>query len=237
MNTRALLCFRCGGPLANPEALPAIIDCLYCGTVNAAAGEVTSESHLLVAWEVRKNSIAKFTEALVAALSEGRPAFDALHVCSAAHLGVAGRPDTVARIVLALAQDFERDAAISVMRDPEVLSRIAQGYLRALEELRTSESYELSLPFMTANEHGPAHLLRTLTAQGLVALARRDPHLVQLPATSWSHEMRELYLIGWGPRRIHFVGGGDGTYGTSPQQEMAKYKAQESGHRLLGRCT
>ena len=92
-------------------------------------------------------------------MKEGQAPFDALRTCSAAHLGVAGRADTVARI--ALAQDFEREASASVVRDPLVLSRIAQAYLLALDELRTSETYDLNLPFLTANERGRAHFRRT----------------------------------------------------------------------------
>jgi hypothetical protein len=175
MNVRALICCRCGGPLANPEVLPALIDCLYCGTVNAATHDATNASHDERAWEVRKNAIAKFTEALVAALNEGRPPYDAIHACSAAHLGIAGRADTVARIALALAHDFEREAGVSVVRDANVLSRIAQAYLLALDELRTSESYDLNLPFLTANQNGPAHFRRKVTAKLLAELAVRDP--------------------------------------------------------------
>jgi hypothetical protein len=173
MNLRALLCCRCGGPLANPEVLPALIDCLYCGTVNSATREATHAAQESVPWEVRKNAIAKFTEALVVALKEGRPPFEAVRACSAAHLGIAGRADTIARIAIAIAEDFEREAGVSVMRDALVFSRIAQAYLLALDELRTSGSYELNLPFLTANQNGPAHLKRTLTAKLLTDLAAR----------------------------------------------------------------
>ena len=203
MNLRALVCCRCGGPLANPEVLPALIDCLYCGTVNAAAGQITSESHDAASWDVRKHAIAAFTEALVATLNEGRPPFDAIRACSAAHLGVAGRADTVARIALALAQDFEREAAVSVTRDALVLSRIAQAYLLALEELRTSAFYDLNLPFLTANERGPAHFQRRLTAQLLAELARRDPQLdPPLPPQPRPGESSPLATVkkkGWWP--------------------------------------
>ncbi|MFO0738275.1 MAG: hypothetical protein U0270_20450 [Labilithrix sp.] len=177
MNLRALTCCRCGGPLANPEALPALIDCLYCGTVNSATPEATQASQGGMPWDVRKNAIAKFTEALVAALQEGRAPFDAIRVSSAAHLGIAGRADTVARISLALAQDFEREAGVSIVRDAVVLSRIAQAYLLALEELRTSDSFDLNLPFITATPKGPVHLQRRLTAKLLSELAAREPRL------------------------------------------------------------
>lgn len=176
MDVRALLCCHCGGPLAKPDALPALVDCLYCGTVNSATREATKDAGDTVPWEVRKRAIAAFTEALVKALEARRPPFEAIRECSAAHLGVSGRADTVARIVLALAQDFERDAGVSVVRDATVLSRIAQAYLLALDELRTSEVHELNLPFLTASARGPAHLQRRLTAKLLAELAARDPN-------------------------------------------------------------
>lgn len=183
MQLQALVCCRCGGPLANPEALPALIDCLYCGTVNAATRGATSNASEGIDWDVRRNAIARFTEALVAALKEGRPPLEAIRASSAAHLGVAGRADTVARIVLALARDFERDARISVVRDAMVLSRIANAYLLALEELRTSESYDLNLPFLTSSPSGPAHFQRTVTSRLLAELAARDPSLPAAPPT------------------------------------------------------
>ncbi len=167
-----------------------MIDCLYCGTVNAASDGATSQAPD-AAWEARKQAITAFTEALVLALNEGRAPFDALRAASAAHLGIAGRADTVARIALALARDFERESGASVVRDPVVFSRIAQAYLLALDELRTSETYDLNLPFLTATERGPAHLQRTLTAKLLAELAARDPNVTapnvgapSAPATS-----------------------------------------------------
>ncbi len=181
MNARPLVCCRCGGPLANPDSLPALIDCLFCGTVNSATREATNVAGEVVPWEVRKAAIAKFTDALVVALQAGQAPFDALRVCSAAHLGIAGRADTVARIALALARDFERETGASVLRDAVVFSRITQAYLLALDELRTSDTYDLTLPFLTATASGPVHLHRRLTAQVLAELAARDPHVAAAP--------------------------------------------------------
>lgn len=177
MKVSALLCCRCGGPLANPDTLPALIDCLYCGTVNSATREAARDASDGVPWEVRKNAIAKFTEALVVALQADRPPFEALRDCSAAHLGIAGREDTVARIAIALVHDFEKETGASVMRDALVFSRIAQAYLLALDELRTHDSFDLNLPFLTATSEGPVHLHRKLTAAILAELAARDPQL------------------------------------------------------------
>ena len=175
MNLRSLACCRCGGPLAPSDTLPTLIDCLYCGTINAATADATSEATERIDVDVRNRAITRFTEALVAALNAGQPPFEAVRAASAAHLGVAGRTDTIARIAIALAQDFEREEKVSIDRDATVLSRIANAYLVALEVLRTSESYDLNLPFLTATARGPLHLRRTLTSKLLAELGTRDP--------------------------------------------------------------
>ena len=84
-----------------------------------------------------------------------------------------------------------------------VLSRIAQAYLLALEELRTSSFYDLELPFLTVNERGPAHLQRRLTAQLLAELARRDPRLAPplppQPRPGESSPLATAKKKGWWP--------------------------------------
>lgn len=185
MNVEAVECCRCGAPLSDPGALPALVDCLYCGTLNSITSAASRPTPIEEAIERRKASVSRFTEALVATLNAGQQPFEALRAASAAHLGIAGRPDTVARIALAIARDFERETGASVVRDALVFSRIAQAYLLALDELRTSESYDMNLPFLTATANGPVHLRRTLTARTLVELAARDPHAkAQPPAPS-----------------------------------------------------
>lgn len=200
MNVRAIVCCRCGGPLTNPEALPALVDCLYCGTVNAVSADAAPQDKTdVTGWEARKKAVADFTQALVAALNEGQAPFEALRASSAAHLGLAGRADTVARISLALARDFEREANVKVVRDPLVLSRIANVYLVALEELRTSDSYDLNLPFLTANETGPAHFQRKVTAKLLAELATRDPDGEAVPSKDQLSTVPAAKKKGWWP--------------------------------------
>ena len=199
MNVRALLCCRCGGPLANPEALPALIDCLYCGTVNSVSADASAPSQDVTGYETRKKAIADFTSSIVAALNAGQEPFEALRESSAAHLGIAGRADTVARIALALARDFEQEAKVSVVRDPLVLSRIANVYLLALDELRTSDSYDLNLPFLTANAQGPAHFQRKVTAKLLAELATRDPEGDAPPSKSPVSTLPAGKKKGWWP--------------------------------------
>ncbi len=175
MNVEAIDCRRCGGPLANPTALPALVDCVYCGTVHSLGDGAPGPSDVNAAIATRKDAIQAFTLALVAAIEGGASSYDALRQASSAHLGIAGRPDTVARIAIALARDFEVEARVPAVTDPLILSRITQAYLLALDELRERDNYDLNLPFLAVNSAGPVHLRRQLTAPLLVELARRDP--------------------------------------------------------------
>lgn len=175
MHVRPLVCSRCAGALPNPVSLPALIECLFCGTVNAVtAGEIHA-SPVMQSWDARREAIAAFTGALVAGLGEGLTPFDALRVASGTHLGEAGHPDTIARIVLALGSDFDRVTGVSVVRDPVALSRLAQAYLLALDALRERDDYDLNLPFLAVGAAGPVHLRRTLTPALLIELAARSP--------------------------------------------------------------
>lgn len=179
MNVDLLVCLRCGGPLAKVERVPAIVECEFCDaviSVGQAAPVVTSVStHDAKREAERQESRKNFLAALTTLLQSGRPPYEALREASAQHLGSAGQTDTLARITIALAVDFEGEDGIPVEQMGMMLARIAEGYLRALMELRDAPSYELNLPFLTADERGPRHLARTLSPEILRELAGREP--------------------------------------------------------------
>jgi len=174
-----LVCLRCGGPLAKVERVPAIVECEFCDaviSVGQAAPVVTSVStHDAKREADRQASRRNFLEALTASLQAGRPPFEALREASAAHLGTAGQTETLARITIALAVEFEGEKGIPLEQMGMMLARVAEGYLRALPELANAPTYELNLPFLTADHRGPRHLARTLSPEILSELAQREP--------------------------------------------------------------
>jgi hypothetical protein len=167
--------------LARPPGLPALIDCLFCGTVNSLSVSSQVKSQEATSAEVVRASQKAFLEHLKAALERGEKPYEALRMASAAHLGIAGQSEVVATISIALARDFEQETQTDAVDDPYVLARIAEGYLKALAELRTSSAAELNLPFLAANASGPKHLRRTVTAALFAELARRDPYAATAP--------------------------------------------------------
>lgn len=185
MQADLLVCLRCGGPLAKVERVPAIVECEFCDaviSVGQAAPVVTSVSTPDAKREAdRQTSRQNFMAALTAMLQAGRPPYEALREAST-HLGAAGQTDTLARITVAIAVDFEGEDGTPLEQMGMMLARIAEGYLRALGELRSAPSYELNLPFLTADARGPRHLARTLSPEILRELAQRDPTVRSKPA-------------------------------------------------------
>ena len=176
MSPVALVCPQCGAPLPEAARHGSAV-CSYCG-----AGVVLRGTGIELS--VRGDAVHELDAA-----AEGRRAFYAAVksgsiaggdpyrlLCDAAreHLGVVGESDTLARVVLALAHDFERDTGASVMRDPQALSRLAEAYLRASVELRDVERTEMNLPFFAVTRRGPVHLLREVGVVDLTALACRE---------------------------------------------------------------
>jgi len=174
-----LVCLRCGGPLAKIATVPAIVECEFCDaviSVGQAAPVVTSVStHDAKREADRQNARQGFMAKLTELIQAGRPPYEALREASAAHLGTAGQTETLARITIALAVDFEGEDGIPLDQMGMMLARIAEGYLRVLGELRTAASYELNLPFLTADHRGPRHLARMLSPAVLAELAQREP--------------------------------------------------------------
>lgn len=179
MNVQLLVCLRCGGPLGKVEAVPAIVECEFCTAVISighGAPAITRESTV----DAKRDADHRAArEAFIAALNEmakaGREPFESLCEAAARFLGAAGETQALARITFAIAIDFEADTGAQVRRDGIALNRIAEGYLRALSDLRSSPSVELNLPFLTADATGPKHLLRKLSPSILAELAQREP--------------------------------------------------------------
>lgn len=184
LNIATLSCARCGGPLSRPAAIPALIDCVFCGATISVGTERAIVSQEIVPDEVRQNRRMQFHEALVAALEAGTPPFDAVRDAARAHLELGDQSERAARVAVGLVRDFERDAQVEAVREPQVLARIVEAYLRALDELRTVDRYDLNLPFLTADATGPKHLRRTVTAQLFAQLAEAQLHEPAAPAAA-----------------------------------------------------
>ncbi len=179
MNVQLLVCLRCGGPLGRVETVPAIVECEFCAAVISlghGAPVITRESTVDAKRDAdRKSARMAFIAEVNALANAKRDPFEALCEASAKHLGHAGQTETLARIVFAIAVDFEAETGAVIRSDGMALNRVAEGYLRALDDLRTEPTYELNLPFLATTKHEPKHLKRELSPAILGELAQREP--------------------------------------------------------------
>lgn len=67
------------------------------------------------------------------------------------------------RIVNWLADEFKTDEGVDLRKDPMALQRLFEAAEKAKIELSASAQTDINLPYVTANETGPKHLVKTLS--------------------------------------------------------------------------
>ncbi|OYY88883.1 MAG: molecular chaperone DnaK, partial [Sphingomonas sp. 28-66-16] len=69
-----------------------------------------------------------------------------------------------------LAEDFKKAEGIDLTKDKLALQRLKEGAEKAKIELSSAASTEVNLPFITADQNGPKHLVKTITRSDLERL-------------------------------------------------------------------
>ena len=62
-----------------------------------------------------------------------------------------------------LAEEFKKDENMDLRKDPMALQRLKEAAEKAKVELSSSTQTEINLPYVTATDSGPKHLVRSLT--------------------------------------------------------------------------
>ena len=74
-----------------------------------------------------------------------------------------GGDDFDQKIINWLAEEFQAEEQIDLRKDPMALQRLKEAAEKAKIELSSSASTEINLPYITATQTGPKHLVRTLS--------------------------------------------------------------------------
>ncbi len=74
-----------------------------------------------------------------------------------------GGDDFDQKIINWLAEEFQSEEQIDLRKDPMALQRLKEAAEKAKIELSSSASTEINLPYITATQTGPKHLVRTLS--------------------------------------------------------------------------
>ena len=81
-----------------------------------------------------------------------------------------GGEDFDSKIVEYLADAFKKDEGIDLRGDKLALQRLKEAAEKAKIELSSAQSTEVNLPFITADQNGPKHLVKTISRSGLEKL-------------------------------------------------------------------
>ena len=74
-----------------------------------------------------------------------------------------GGDDFDEAIIQWLAFEFDEENGVDLRKDPMALQRLKEGAEKAKIELSSSTQTEINLPYITATDSGPKHLVKTLT--------------------------------------------------------------------------
>ncbi len=114
-----------------------------------------------------------------------------------------GGDDFDQRIVEHLIERFRAETGIDLRSDRNALQRLKEAAERAKRELSTLSQTEINLPYLTADESGPQHLITTLTRAQLEQLTADlvertlDPVRQALHDAGLSpHQVDEVVLVG-----------------------------------------
>ncbi|MDP6980610.1 MAG: molecular chaperone DnaK [Myxococcota bacterium] len=67
------------------------------------------------------------------------------------------------RLIEYLAEEFKKDNGIDLMNDPMAVQRLREAAEKAKIELSTAQSTDVNLPYITADQSGPKHLVMKLS--------------------------------------------------------------------------
>ena len=144
----------------------------------------------------------------VSILELGDGVFEVLSTDGDTHLG---GDDVDEKIINWLAEEFKKDENLDLRKDPMSLQRLKEAAEKAKIELSSSSQTEINLPYITATDSGPKHLVRTLTKskfdQLIDDLVKRtiEPCKKALKAAGLAkNEIDEIILVG-GSTRIPAV--------------------------------
>lgn len=90
--------------------------------------------------------------------------------------------ERAARLAEALANGFDQENKMHVLLDKMAVIRIAGTSVKAIVELRDSETTAVNLPFLMANETGPKHLEARVPRTQLLELDAMGVYVVKQAA-------------------------------------------------------
>ncbi|WP_185876659.1 molecular chaperone DnaK [Blattabacterium cuenoti] len=137
----------------------------------------------------------------VSILELGDGVFEVLSTNGDTHLG---GDDFDQVIIDYLANEFESKEKLDLRKDPMALQRLKEASEKAKIELSSSNQTEINLPYITATDSGPKHLVITLTRSKFEQLSEK---LIRRSITPCSKALKDANLTTNNIDEVILVGG------------------------------
>ncbi len=138
--------------------------------------------------------------------------------------------------------EFKKDSGIDLSQQPDAIQRIKEEAEKAKIALSSTQSYDISLPFITADATGPKHIMMPLTRSKLEQLTSQLLERTRKPVQSCVSEsglslsdIDELVLVGGMTRMpavqdmAHHLAGKEPHKGVNPDEVVAVGAAIQGG--------
>ena len=175
----------------------------------------------------------------VSILELGDGVFEVLSTDGDTHLG---GDDVDEKIIDWLADEFKKDESIDLRKDPMSLQRLKEAAEKAKIELSSSAQTEINLPYITATDSGPKHLVRTLSKskfdQLIDDLVKRtiNPCKTALKAAGLSKsDIDEIILVGGSTRIPAVQDAVEKFFGKTPSKGVNPDEVVAVGAAIQGR--
>lgn len=153
-----------------------------------------------------------------------------------------GGEDFDLRIIEYLAEEFQSQNGIDLHSDPIALQRLKEAAETAKIELSTSQETDINLPYITADQTGPKHLVMKLTRSKLEALVEglvdrtMEPCRIALSDASLAvGDIDEVILVGGQTRmplvqtKVQEIFGSEPRKDVNPDEAIAMGAAIQAG--------
>ncbi|MDX2343640.1 MAG: molecular chaperone DnaK [Acidimicrobiia bacterium] len=153
-----------------------------------------------------------------------------------------GGDDWDDRVMDWLVKEFKNDHGVDLSADPMALTRLKEAAEKAKIELSSVSETEVNLPFITATDAGPIHLLKTLTRSEFrkltddLAERTRAPFLQAVKDAGVTvDQIEHVILVGGSTRMpavqelVKEVAGKDPHQGVNPDEVVALGAAVQAG--------
>ena len=138
-----------------------------------------------------------------------------------------GGEDFDLRVIEYMADEFKNQHGIDLHNDPIALQRLKEAAETAKIELSTSQETDINLPYITADQTGPKHLVMKLTRSKLEALVEElvdqtmEPCRVALKDADLSvSDIDEVILVGGQTRMPLVQQKVQATFGREPRKDV-----------------